>query len=441
MKQPLAGAPSPRRTWKARFGNVLLDTRPLRYRAYRRLWLSQVITAVGAQFSAVAVPKQLYDLTGSSSYVGLAGIFGLVPILVFGLWGGAIADTVDRRRLMLVTNGGLAATAVALWLLAGSGTGSVWLVLILFAAQQTFFAVNMPARSAAIARLIPADLLPSAQALGSTVFQLGAVVGPLLAGVLLPVLGLPMLYLVDAIALCAALLAVVGLPPLPPQEGAPTRAGLRSVLDGFRYLTVHTVLLASFLMDIIAMVFGMPRALFPEMAERTFGDPAGGGAALGWLYAAIPLGAFVFGMLSGWLHRVQRHGVGVLAGVLVWGLAVIGFGLADSLWLAVLCLALGGGADLISMVFRGAMLQAAATDEMRGRIQGVFTVVVAGGPRLADVLHGTAGAALGTTTAVAGGGVLVVVLAVLAVCFLPAFWNYRAPARHEHSPESSADPA
>lgn len=407
-------------------GKVVLDTRPLRYPAYRRLWISNIVTAVGAQFTAVAVPKQIFDLTGSSGYVGLAGMFGLVPLLVFGLWGGAIADSVDRRRLLLVTNGGLAATATLLWLLAASGTGSVWLVLVLFAAQQTFFAMNMPTRGAVIARLIPEPLMPSAQALGATVMQLGSILGPLLAGMLLPLLGLPVLYLVDALALCAALWAVLRLPPLPPQNGAPTRAGLRSVLDGFRYLALHPVLLASFLMDIIAMVFGMPRALFPEMAERTFGDPPGGGAALGWLYAAIPLGAFAFGLLSGWLHRISRHGAGVTLAIVAWGAAVIGFGLSNSLWLAVVFLALGGGADLVSMVYRSSMLQAAATDEMRGRIQGVFTVVVAGGPRLADVLHGSAGAVAGTAASVTAGGALVAVFAVIAAICLPTFWRYRA---------------
>ncbi|GAA0511818.1 MFS transporter [Saccharopolyspora subtropica] len=430
--QPSSGTQATsRRPLSTLLGKVFIDTRPLKYPAYRRLWLSTIVTAVGAQFSAVAVPKQLYDITGSSAYVGLAGIFGLVPLLVFGLWGGAIADAVDRRRLLLITNGGLAATAVLLWFAAAADIRSVWLVLVIFALQQTFFAINSPARGAAIARLIPVHLLPSAQALGATVFQLGSIVGPLLAGMLLPLMGLPVLYLVDAIALCAALWAVFRLPPLPPQEGAPKRAGLRAVLDGFRYLALHSVLLASFLLDIIAMVFGMPRALFPEMAERTFGDPPGGGAALGWLFAAIPLGSFAFGIFSGWLHRITRHGVGVVVAVVAWGAAVIGFGWADSLWLAVLFLALGGGADLVSMVYRSSILQAAATDEMRGRIQGVFTVVVAGGPRLADTLHGLAGASLGTATAVTVGGALVVVGAVLAAACLPAFWRYRAPRADE----------
>lgn len=406
---------------------VVIDTRPLRYPAYRRLWLSNVVVALGGQFTVVAVPKQLYDLTGSSSYVGLAGLAGLLPLLVFGLWGGAVADAVDRRRLMVITTAGLAGSAALLWLTTATGLASVGSVLLLYALQQVFFAINMPTRNAAIARLILTELLSSAQALNTTVFQLGAIIGPLLAGMLLPFIGLSALYLLDALALGAVLWAAWRLPPLPPQDGAPTRAGLRAVLDGFRYLSVHTVLLASYLVDIIAMVFGLPRALFPAMAEQTFGSANGNGAALGWLYAAIPLGSFAAGLFSGWLHRFVRHGVGVVLAVIAWGLAVIGFGLADSLWLGVLFLALGGGADLVSMVYRGAILQEAATDEMRGRLQGVFTVVVTGGPRLADVLHGLAGDWLGTRLAVVGGGVLVVVCTLLAAVALPAFWQYRAP--------------
>ncbi|MGW0522557.1 MFS transporter [Crossiella sp. NPDC003009] len=417
----------PRPGLRARLGRILLDTRPLKILAYRRLWLSSTITVIGAQLSTVAVPKQLFDLTGSSAYVGLAGLFGVVPLIIFGIWGGAVADTVDRRKLLLVTNTGIAVTALLLWAQAATGIGSVWTVLSLFAVQQAFFAMNMPARSAAIARLVPLDQLPAAQALGSTVFMFAAVFGPLAAGSLIAVLGLPTLYLIDAIALCATLWAVWKLPPLPPLNGPSRRAGLGDVVDGFRNLVGQKVLLASFLLDIIAMVAGMPRALYPEMAVRTFGDPEGGGFALGWLYAAMPLGALIFGLFSGWSSRVSRHGVALTFAIIGWGLSIIGLGLATELWVAVLFLALGGAADVVSMIFRGAMLQQAVTDDMRGRTQGVFTVVVAGGPRFADLAHGTAGAAFGTAIAVSGGGVLVIVLTVLAVVCIPVIWRYRAP--------------
>jgi MFS family permease len=405
----------------------VLDTRPLKVVPFRRLWTSTAITAIGSQMTAVAVPKQVYDITGSSGYVGLAGAFGLVPLLVFGLWGGAIADAVDRRKLLLVTNVGIALTSLALWAQAAAHLRSVWVVLVLLAVQQGLFAVNQPTRSASLPRLgVPLDLMPAANAMFATVFNFGAVFGPLLAGVLIPVLGLPTLYLIDAIGLFLALWAVWKLPPLPPLDGTRRRAGLASVVDGLRYLGTRQVLLASFLLDMIAMIFGLPRALFPEMAERTFGDPPGGGVALGWLFAAIPIGAFLCGLLSGWLSRISRHGVAVVIAVCAWGVAVAGFGLSHSLWLAVVFLGLAGAADMVSMVYRGAILQSAATDEMRGRMQGVFTVVVAGGPRLADTLHGVVGAAAGSTATVTGGGLLVVVLALLAAALLPAFRRYRA---------------
>ena len=397
----------------------------MRIPAFRRLWISTAIVAVGSQFTVVAVPKQIYDLTGSSGFVGLAGAFGLVPLLIFGLWGGALADAFDRRTVILVTNVGVAATSVAFWVQAVVGA-NVWLVLSLLAVQQAFVAINMPTRTAAVARLVSADLIAPATALTATVGSFGMVFGPLLAGALMPLAGLPVLYLVDAIVLVAATVIVSGLPRMAPLDGVKRRAGIRDIVDGFRYVAAKNVLLASFLLDIIAMVAGMPRALFPEMAERTFGDPPGGGLALGLLYASIPIGALIFGLFSGWLSNISRHGVGVTVAVVVWGLAIIGFGLAGQLWLAVTFMVVAGAADMVSMVYRSAILQTAATDEMRGRMQGVFTVVVAGGPRIADLAHGWAAAGVGTAVAASGGGVLVIVLTVVAVACLPAFWRYRA---------------
>jgi hypothetical protein len=421
---------------------IAIDTRPLAIPAYRRLWISTAVTAVGSQLTVVAVPKEVFDLTGSSAYVGLTGAFGLVPLLVFGLWGGAIADAVDRRTVILVSNVGIAGTSVLFWLQAALGAGNVWFVLVLFAVQQAFVAVNMPTRTAAVARLVPVTLLPSATALSATVSSFGMVFGPLAAGALMPLAGLSTLYLVDAVALTVATVMLVRLPGIPPAAGASRRAGLRDIVDGFRYLAAKHVLLASFLVDIIAMVAGLPRALFPEMAQRSFGDPPGGGAALGWLYAAIPIGVVLCGLASGWVGTFRRHGVGVTVAVCAWGAAIVGFGLARSLWLAVVFLALAGAADMISMVYRSSILQTDSTDELRGRIQGVFTVVVAGGPRLADLVHGWGAAAVGTTAAATGGGVLVIVLTVVAVACLPVFWRYLAPGSdgEDHGKDHGEDP-
>nr|WP_236808275.1 MFS transporter [Amycolatopsis albispora] len=421
-----AGTRKPKGARKV-LGSIVMDTRPLRIPAFRRLWLTTVVTAIGSQLTAVAVPKQVFDLTGSSGYVGLTGAVALVPLLVFGLWGGAIADTVDRRKLLMVTNTGIAVTAALLWAQAFFAVNSVWVVLVLLGVNQAFFAINMPTRSAVVARLVPEELLPPAIALQSTMSQFGAVFGPLAAGALLPVVGLSTLYLFDTVALALTLWAVWKLPAMLPLSGQVRRAGLRDVLDGFRYMATQKVLLASFVVDVIAMVAGMPRALFPEMAERTFGDPPGGGLALGWLYTAIPLGAMLIGLMSGWLTRISRHGVAVVVSIAAWGLCVFAFGLADSLWLAIVFLALAGAADMVSAIYRMAILQAASTDEMRGRMQGALTVVVAGGPRIADLSHGWAAAGVGTAVATSGGGLLVIALLVVAVMLLPAFWRYRAP--------------
>ncbi|MEV7326224.1 MFS transporter [Streptomyces sp. NPDC093970] len=416
-----ASPPPPRQGWR----RWAMDTRPLAVPAYRRLWTSTIVTSVGSQLTAVAVPKQIYDITGSSAWVGAASLAGLLPLIVFALWGGAVADAMDRRKLLLVTNCGIAVTSLLFWLQAVTGMESVAALMVLLAVQQAFWGLNAPARTASIARLVPEGQLPAANALGSTVMQTGQVIGPLLAGALIPVIGLPELYLIDALALCVTVWAVYRLPALPPlARAAARRAGVREVVAGFRYISMHKVLLLSFVADIIAMVFGMPRALFPQLAAETFGS-WGEGLALGLLFAAIPVGAVLGGLFSGTFSRARRHGWMVIGAVVGWGAAVAGFGLSRNLWVAVAFLAAAGVADMVSMVFRGAILLSAATDEMRGRMQGVFTVVVAGGPRLADVLHGTMGSAFGPRAAVAGGGLLVVAVMLVLAAVAPALRRYR----------------
>lgn len=410
---------------------LVADTRPLRNEHFRRLWLANIITVVGAQLTVVAVPAQIYDVTGSSAYVGLTGLFGLVPLIVFGLWGGALADVFDRRTMLMITTSGLIGTSALFWLQAAMGNTNVWLLLGLFAVQQAFFAVNQPTRAAILPRLLTPDLLPAANSLSMTVFQAGAIGGPLVAGVLIPILGYQWLYLVDTITLFATLGAVVRLPRLP-VEGPTTSPGLRSVLEGFRYLGGHPVLLMSFVVDLIAMIFGMPRALFPEIAHVSFGGPDEGGLVFALLFAAIPTGAVLGGVFSGWVSRVDRQGYAVVVCILVWGVAMTGFGIAVALadlrgmlLVALLMLVIGGAADMASAAFRTSMLQSAAADSVRGRLQGVFIVVVAGGPRIADVVHGTSAAMVGTAAAAAGGGVLVVVGTVVAAIAVPSFVRYR----------------
>ncbi|MFD1522483.1 MFS transporter [Pseudonocardia yunnanensis] len=413
--------------------SALADTRPLRTPAYRRLWTAGVVTVVGSQLSVVAVPTQIYQLTNSSAYVGLTGVFGLVPLVVFGLWGGAIADVMDRRVLLLASGGAIALSSLGLWVTAASGFGGVWSVLVLFAVQTALLAINQPTRNAVIPRLLPSEQLPAANALNMTVQQVGAIAGPLLAGVLIPVVGLPTLYLIDAIALLATLWATWRLPSLPPEKAVKRRAGARQVIEGFRYVALHKVLLVSFLIDIVAMGFGMPRVVFPEMAHTVFGDPIAGGPALGLLFAAIPIGMVVAGLFSGWLTHVRRQGVAVTFAICTWGVGIALFGLSGSLWFAVLFLAVAGAGDMVSSAFRNSMLQTVATDDMRGRMQGVFTVVVVGGPRIADLWHGPAAAAVGPSAAVAVGGFAVIVFAIVVVAVFPVFWRYQVPVASDRS--------
>ncbi|AZU00631.1 MFS transporter [Brevibacterium linens] len=413
---------------------LLADTRPLRYASFRRPWTANIVTVIGAQMTVVAIPAQIFHLTGSSGYVGLAGAFGLVPLIVFGLWGGSLADVIDRRRLLVISTVGLIVTSAILALIAVLSVDNVWLLLSVFSMQQAFFALNQPARGALLPSIIPLDLLPAANSLNMTVMTVGAVVGPVVGGALIPLFGYQLLYVIDAVFLFATLYAVVRLPSLLPQKQPDTRSGFKGIVDGFRYLRTNTVVMVSLLVDIIAMVFGMPRALFPQIAVETFDGPPEGGIVFSLLFAALAGGSALAGIFSGWVSRVQRQGLAVIVAIVVWGAAMTVFGLslelAAGFWLTALVVALaamavGGGADVVSGAFRQTMLQEGATDAMRGRMQGVFIVVVAGGPRIADVLHGSVAAVTDTTVASAGGGIAVIVLVLVCAAIFPTFRKYR----------------
>lgn len=439
--------------------SLLADTTPLEHPHFRRLWTANIITVIGAQLNIIVVPLQIYDITDSSAYVGLAGAFGLVPLVIFGLYGGALSDRMDRTKLLRITTVGMIVTAVAFWAQAASGLDNVWLLLCVFAVQQAFFAVNQPTRTAVIARIVPLGKIGAATSLNMTVTQAGAILGPILGGLLVPVTGFAWLYLIDAVCLLSTLWAVLKLPAMPPTDAASSvkdsgkdaagdRGGFRSVLDGFVYLWAMPLLLMSFLVDIIAMTFGMPRALIPEISTVDFGESGDGGLFYALLLAAMPAGAVLGGVFSGAVTRARRQGLGIVVSVICWGAAIIVMGLAVTFadgqaglwaWVAVISFLVGGTADMFSSVQRNAMLQEAADDRMRGRLQGVFLIVVAGGPRLADMLHGWIGSWIGAGPATAIGGVLVIVGVLIAVAFVPAFLRY-VPARFGVV-DSSADPS
>lgn len=401
----------------------LVDTRPLRVPAYRRLWLGQVVSSVGVSVTVVAVSQHVWELTHSSFWVGMLGLANLLPLLLFGLWGGAFADAVDRRGLLLTGSLVAWASVLAILLIALFDVASVPLLLGAVAVGATGFAISSPTRGAIIPRLLPAELVPAANALNS-LGMMGVVVGPMIGGVALALSGYAAAYAVDFVLFGASVYAALRLPALPPR-GRVARPGARAVLAGLRFIATTPILLMSFVVDIIAMVFALPRALFPEVVEARFGGSA---IALGWLTSAMAIGTVAGGLFSGWVGRVRRQGLALTVVIALWGVAVALAGVVDDLWLVVLFMALGGAADMASAVWRQSILQTYAPDEMRGRMQGVFMVVVAGGPRLGDLRAGATGAAFGLSAAWVGGGVACA-LAVLAVGLaVPAFRNYRPRA-------------
>jgi MFS family permease len=415
-----------------RLRRAAIDVEPLRHLDFRRLWLGNSLGFIGFQLTAVAVPVQVFELTGSSFWVGMLGLAGLVPLIMFGLWGGAVADAVDRRLLLL-------GSSVLLWACTGGllvadllGLASLPLLLGLVGVQAAGFAIASSTRGAIVPRVLPAELVPSANTLSFTASNLGMVLGPLLAGLILARWSFAAAYAADLLIFTVALYAALRLPALPP-TGPTTTPGLRSVVDGLAFIITRPVLLLSFAVDIVAMVLAMPRALFPETAAEL-----GSRGAVGWLYAAIAIGAVVAGLSSGWIGRVGRQGVALVVAVIAWGLAVAAAGLVPALWLMVLLLAVAGAADFVSAVYRQTILQTYAPDEMRGRMQGVFIVVVAGGPRLGDLRAGATAAAFGVTVSWVGGALLAAVLVSLAL-LAPSLRRYDARSP-EAAPRDSVRP-
>ncbi|MCW2541017.1 MAG: putative arabinose efflux permease, family [Frankiales bacterium] len=400
-----------------------IDTEPLRIPAFRRQVMGQGTSFIGSMLTAVAVPVQVYDLSHSSLQVGLVGLFGFGPLVIFGLYGGAVADVVDRRTMYFIASLATWVVTLALLLQTILGLDSVGVILGLVAVQGATFAAAAAARGAIVPRLVAPEQIPAANLLTTTATNIGQVAGPLIAGFLVTRHnGFRYAYGVDAVLFTCALYAALRLPRIPPDKNSATRAGLRSVIDGLQFIATRPVLLVSFAVDIAAMVFAMPRALFPEVAaDRWHGQ-------VGPLYASIAIGAVLAGLSSGWVGRVRRQGVALTGAVIGWGLAVAAAGLAHQLWLAVLFLAIAGASDLVSSVYRQSMLQTYAPDEMRGRMQGVFIVVVAGGPRLGDLRAGATAAFSSTAVSWVGGGLVCVAVVVVIALLSRPFWRYDAKA-------------
>ncbi|MDA8236848.1 MAG: MFS transporter [Chloroflexi bacterium] len=423
--------PDPR-TRRGRLRGILLDVEPLRRdRDYRLLWIGQLVSGGGRQVTVVALPFQLYVLTGSTLAVGLLALVQLVPILAFALGGGAIADAVDRRRLLLATQLGLAAASTAFFWLALTPGTPVWTYYAVAFVAAGLGAVDQPARTSAIPRLVPVARLPAAIALNQLGFQAMAVAGPALGGVLIATIGVAAAFFVDAVTFGAAILALLVIAPIPPHPDA-ARPSLGTVAVGLRFVRGRRVVLSTFVIDLVAMVFGMPTSLFPALALGVF---AAGPAGVGLMVAAPAAGALVGAALSGWVGRLVHPGRAVIGAVAVWGVAITAFGLSTfSFALALAFLAVAGAADVFSAVLRSAIVQLDTPDALRGRVASIHILVVTSGPRLGDAEAAAVAAVVGPQLSVVSGGILCLVGLAGVVRRYPELRRYVSPALRAPEP-------
>jgi MFS family permease len=400
----------------------IVDITPLRESSrFRFLYGGQLMANFGRQVTVVAVPYQVYLLTESTLAVGALGLAQFVPLLAVSLVGGAIADSVDRRKLLVVGQFLLAVTALGLVINASVAQPAVWPLFVLSAANAALGAINNPARMAAIPTLLRRDLLPAGFALNHTMHEVAAAVGPALAGFLIARFSLTFTYSMQALAFVAAAVAMIGVGPLRP-EGGGRSVSLSSIREGFRYLRGEPLIQSGFLIDLNAMVFGMPRALFPAMGTGVFG---GNASTVGLLYAAPGVGALLAAVTSGWVGSVSRRGRVVVVSVAVWGIAITIFGFTSLLPFALVLLAVAGAADVVSAVFRNTILQLAVPDELRGRLSAVHTAVVGGGPHLGDLESGAVAAVTSIRFSVVSGGMACLLGAVAIGRYMPQLWNYK----------------
>ena len=399
---------------------LLIDTTPLRAsRDFRRLWIGQAVSFLGSTMTMAALPYQVYRETGSSLAVGLLGMAQLGPLLVCSIAGGAYADAIDKRKLLL------GVTVVSMLCSAGLALNvsldhpQVWVLFVLGAASSGATAVMFPVLRSLLPLLLEDELRPAAFALQSTYGSFGMMAGPAVGGVLIGAVGLAATYGADAFTYALALVAFAGIAPSPP-VGTPHTASIASVLHSFRFLRGQSVIMSVFGIDLLAMVFGMPRALFPALTERLGGGPE----LYGIMLSAVAAGAFLASITSGWTGHVDRQGRAVIVAVAIWGAGIAVVGLTRSTVVVLVMLGVAGAADMISGVFRSSITADVTPDDLRGRISGVEIAVYVGGPQLGDVEAGVVGGLLGVPFAIVSGGLACIVGAAGFAVWAGRFRDY-----------------
>ena len=415
----------PRGGARSRLRGLALDAAPLRIsRDFRLVWTGLLITSAGSQFTLVAVFVQVKDLTGSAAAVGATGLAWLVGLIAGSLAGGAVLDSHDRRRMLMAAQVVLASGSAVLLTGALVGHPPLWLVYGGLAILAAGSAIDGPTRSAMTPRLLGPALIPAAQALNQVVWNTAALVGPALAGVVVAQAGVRVAYAIDLTSIVFMLVAASRLQPMPPIATEHAETGLRAIREGFAFARGHRLILSTFVIDLVAMIFGLPRALFPFLIVDQFHRSQ---AAIGLLFAAPALGALLGALSSGWTGRVVRQGRAVIVSVIAWGLAIAAFGASGPwLWFGLAMLAVAGWADVISAIFRSTILQVSAPDHLLGRLSGIHILVVTGGPRLGDVEAGVVARLVSPTFSVISGGLACVIGALLVAGAYPELREARA---------------
>jgi MFS family permease len=405
-----------------------MDIGPLRrHRDFRLLFVGQALSFFGSEVTYVALPYQVFQLTDSTLAVGLLSLAEFAPLMFMAFVGGALSDAFDRRRMVQVAELGSGLAIGVLLLNSLLPHPRVWVLFVIAPILAALYGILRPSLDAMVPRLVPRDELPAASALEGFRGTLGSIAGPALAGIIIAAAGVPAAYALDAATFGISLVALWLMRAVPPAPDAPP-VSLQSIREGIRYAFSREELLGTYGIDMIAMFFGMPMALFPAIAEEF-----GGAGVLGLLYAAPAVGSLLASVTGGWVGRVHRHGLAIVFAAMGWGLAIIGFGLAEDLWLALACLVVAGGADMISGIFRMTIWNQTIPNRLRGRLAGIEQVSYTSGPLLGNLEAGVVAALTTVRTSVVSGGLFCVVGVALAALALPAFRRYDARTTQKDS--------